>query len=124
MHRFGRVLLQVDVAIDARHPIRGDEVVHAVGTVLLSQLDGVAHDVIDHTNLLPAGGDDIHPFFDAGDAGILTFAGGRRCLVFDPARGVFGAFCDSRLGGHWGHAFGTLGSGVDFDAILQRAMPR
>ena len=37
---------------------------------------------------------------------------------------VFGAFCDSRLGGHWGHAFGTLGSGVDFDAILERAMPR
>ena len=37
---------------------------------------------------------------------------------------VFGAFCESRLGGNWGHAFGTLGSGVDFDAILHRAMPR
>ena len=36
---------------------------------------------------------------------------------------VFGAFCDSRLGGDWGHVFGTLGSGVDFDAILERARP-
>jgi putative acyl-CoA dehydrogenase len=37
---------------------------------------------------------------------------------------VFGAFCDSRLGGDWGHAFGTLGAGVDFDTIITRAMPR
>ena len=34
---------------------------------------------------------------------------------------VFAAFCDSRLRGNWGHAFGTLGSGVDFNAILERA---
>ncbi|HNW01100.1 MAG TPA: isovaleryl-CoA dehydrogenase, partial [Burkholderiaceae bacterium] len=34
---------------------------------------------------------------------------------------VFGAFCDSRLAGNWGYAFGTLGSGMDFDAIIQRA---
>ena len=37
---------------------------------------------------------------------------------------VFGAFCDSRLAGHWGHSFGSLGAGADFDAILARAMPR
>jgi putative acyl-CoA dehydrogenase len=37
---------------------------------------------------------------------------------------VFGAFCDSRLAGNWGHAFGTLGGGTDFDAIITRAMPR
>jgi putative acyl-CoA dehydrogenase len=37
---------------------------------------------------------------------------------------VFSAFCDSRLAGNWGHAFGTLGAGTDFDAILQRAAPR
>jgi putative acyl-CoA dehydrogenase len=36
---------------------------------------------------------------------------------------VFGAFCDSRLGGDWGYSFGTLGSGVDFEAIIRRAMP-
>jgi putative acyl-CoA dehydrogenase len=37
---------------------------------------------------------------------------------------VFAAFCDSRLGGNWGQAFGTLGAGTDFDSILTRAQPR
>jgi putative acyl-CoA dehydrogenase len=37
---------------------------------------------------------------------------------------VFAAFCESRLAGNWGHAFGTLGSKTDFDAIIERAMPR
>ena len=36
---------------------------------------------------------------------------------------VFAAFCESRLGGDWGQAFGTLSGRTDFDAILQRAMP-
>ncbi|WP_395055416.1 isovaleryl-CoA dehydrogenase [Polaromonas sp.] len=37
---------------------------------------------------------------------------------------VFGAFCDSRLAGNWGQVFGTLGAGIDVDALLQRAMPQ
>ncbi|OOG39697.1 isovaleryl-CoA dehydrogenase [Polaromonas sp. A23] len=37
---------------------------------------------------------------------------------------VFSAFCDSRLAGNWGQAFGTLGAGVAFDALITRAMPR
>jgi putative acyl-CoA dehydrogenase len=37
---------------------------------------------------------------------------------------VFDAFCASRLGGDWGHAFGTLPAATDFDTILQRAQPR
>jgi putative acyl-CoA dehydrogenase len=37
---------------------------------------------------------------------------------------VFSAFCESRLGGDWGQAFGTLGAATDFDAIIARAMPR
>ncbi len=37
---------------------------------------------------------------------------------------VFAAFCDSRLAGQWGHSFGSLAAGTDFDAILARAMPR
>lgn len=46
-------------------------------------------------------------------------------LLYQTAPGaVFSAFCDSRLGGNWGYAFGTLGSGVDFDAIIQRALPQ
>ncbi|WP_332825364.1 isovaleryl-CoA dehydrogenase [Ramlibacter sp.] len=36
---------------------------------------------------------------------------------------VFSAFCDSRLGGDWGQAFGTLSARCDFDTILQRALP-
>jgi putative acyl-CoA dehydrogenase len=37
---------------------------------------------------------------------------------------VFRAFCDSRLAGDWGGSFGTLPSGTDFAAILERARPR
>jgi len=37
---------------------------------------------------------------------------------------VFAAFCDSRLGGNWGNAFGTLPASVDFDTIIARARPR
>ena len=37
---------------------------------------------------------------------------------------VFGAFCESRLAGRWGHSFGSLGAGTDFDAIIHRAQPR
>ncbi len=37
---------------------------------------------------------------------------------------VFAAFCDSRLGSDWGHAFGTLGDRTDFDSLIHRAMPR
>jgi putative acyl-CoA dehydrogenase len=33
------------------------------------------------------------------------------------------AFCASRLGGDWGHAFGTLPSGTDLRAIVARASP-
>lgn len=46
-------------------------------------------------------------------------------LLFQAAPApVFAAFCDSRIAGNWGQAFGTLGGGTDFDSILQRAMPR
>jgi putative acyl-CoA dehydrogenase len=37
---------------------------------------------------------------------------------------VVDAFCASRLGGDWGHAFGTLSTRADFDAIIARAMPQ
>ncbi|MDP3252723.1 MAG: isovaleryl-CoA dehydrogenase [Hydrogenophaga sp.] len=37
---------------------------------------------------------------------------------------VFGAFCESRLDGQWGHSFGSLGTGTGFDTIIARAMPR
>jgi putative acyl-CoA dehydrogenase len=37
---------------------------------------------------------------------------------------VFGAFCESRLAGRWGHSFGSLAAGTDFDTIIARAQPR
>ena len=45
-------------------------------------------------------------------------------LVQTAPAAVHDAFCASRLGGDWGHAFGTLGASVDFDAIIRRAQPR
>jgi putative acyl-CoA dehydrogenase len=36
---------------------------------------------------------------------------------------VADAFCASRLGGDWGHAFGTLPRGVDTTALVERALP-
>ncbi|GGS50678.1 acyl-CoA dehydrogenase family protein [Streptomyces griseoviridis] len=37
---------------------------------------------------------------------------------------VADAFCASRLGGDWGHSFGTLPGGVATGAVLDRALPR
>ncbi|GAA4339278.1 acyl-CoA dehydrogenase family protein [Variovorax defluvii] len=45
-------------------------------------------------------------------------------LVQTAPPAVSDAFCASRLGGDWGHAFGTLGAGADFDAIIARARPQ
>ncbi len=39
----------------------------------------------------------------------------------DPA--VADAFCASRLGGDWGHSFGTLPSGTKFTAVVERHRP-
>jgi putative acyl-CoA dehydrogenase len=46
-------------------------------------------------------------------------------LLYQSAPGaVFSAFCDSRLGGDWGYAFGTLPARTDFDHLLERAFPQ
>ena len=45
-------------------------------------------------------------------------------LVQTAPPSVVGGFCASRLGGDWGHAFGTLSAGVDLDAIISRARPQ
>ena len=44
-------------------------------------------------------------------------------LVRHAPAAVADAFCASRLGDCWTGAYGTLPSGVDFDAILERAVP-
>jgi putative acyl-CoA dehydrogenase len=45
-------------------------------------------------------------------------------LVRHAPPAVADAFCASRLGGDWGHAFGTLPPGVDTAAIVERATPK
>ena len=45
-------------------------------------------------------------------------------LVQTAPPAVAHAFCAARLAGDWGHAFGTLAAGTDFDSIIQRAQPR
>jgi putative acyl-CoA dehydrogenase len=44
-------------------------------------------------------------------------------LVRHAPHPVADAFCASRLGGDWGHAFGTLPSGSGLGTILERALP-
>ncbi|MFB7775438.1 DNA alkylation response protein [Streptomyces bauhiniae] len=44
-------------------------------------------------------------------------------LVRHAPAAVADAFCATRLGGDWGHSFGTLPSGTDLSAIVDRALP-
>ncbi|MCD7440692.1 DNA alkylation response protein [Streptomyces lincolnensis] len=44
-------------------------------------------------------------------------------LVRHAPPAVADAFCATRLGGDWGHSFGTLPDAADLDAILLRALP-
>ncbi|MFI9726866.1 DNA alkylation response protein [Streptomyces sp. NPDC102359] len=44
-------------------------------------------------------------------------------LVRHAPPAVADAFCATRLGGDWGHAFGTLPAGSGLDAIVERALP-
>ncbi|MFH8341977.1 acyl-CoA dehydrogenase family protein [Streptomyces sp. AM6-12] len=44
-------------------------------------------------------------------------------LVRHAPHPVADAFCATRLAGDWGHSFGTLPSGTDLTAILDRALP-
>ena len=36
---------------------------------------------------------------------------------------IASAFCNSRLGGNWTGAFGTLSSNTNFEKIINRALP-
>ncbi len=44
-------------------------------------------------------------------------------LVRHAPPAVADAFCATRLGGEWGHTYGTLPGSADLDAILRRAPP-
>lgn len=44
-------------------------------------------------------------------------------LVRHAPPAVADAFCATRLGGDWGHAFGTFPDGADVDAVRERSLP-
>jgi putative acyl-CoA dehydrogenase len=52
----------------------------------------------------------------------LVFQGSLLVRYGHPA--VADAFCASRLGGDWGHAFGTLPAGLELSPIIERATPK
>ena len=56
-----------------------------------------------------------------GEAMALVLQGA--LLVRHAPAAIADAFCASRLGGDWGFAFGTLPSGTDLDAIIDRVRP-
>ncbi|MCS0600926.1 acyl-CoA dehydrogenase family protein [Streptomyces sp. LP11] len=53
----------------------------------------------------------------------MALALGGSLLVRHAPAPVADAFCATRLGGDWGHAFGTLPAGTGLDTILERALP-
>jgi putative acyl-CoA dehydrogenase len=53
----------------------------------------------------------------------LALVFGAALLVRHAPPAVADAFCASRLGGDYGHAYGTLPPGTDFEAIVARAAP-
>ena len=63
----------MDVAIHSFDPSDRNEVVLTVRTVFLRQFDRAASNVIDHTDLLATGRDNVHMLLDAGDTGVRTF---------------------------------------------------
>jgi putative acyl-CoA dehydrogenase len=111
------------MAIDLLRALRKADVVSALAKELAPAKG--AHRTLDHlAATLPSRIDDateIEARRLAQDVALAVQAS----LLFQTApEAVFAAFCQSRLGGDWGQAFGTLGAQTDFDTIIQRAMPR
>jgi putative acyl-CoA dehydrogenase len=82
------------------------------------------HSALDHlASTLPMRIDDIGSEIEARRlAQDVALAVQASLLAQHAPSAVFGAFCDSRLAGRWGLSFGSLGAGIDFDAIIDRAL--
>ncbi len=111
------------MAIDLLRALRKADVVSALAKELAPAKG--AHRALDHlAAILPTridGATEIEARRLAQDVALAVQAS----LLYQTApEAVFSAFCQSRLGGDWGQTFGTLGAQTDFDAIIQRALPR
>ncbi len=111
------------MAIDLLRALRKADVVSALAKELAPAKG--AHRAFDHlAATLPARIDDSTEVEARRLAQDVALAVQTSLLYQTAPVAVFDAFCQSRLGGDWGQAFGTLGAQLDFDAIIQRAMPR
>ena len=111
------------MAIDLLRALRKADVVSALAKELAPAKG--AHRALDHlAATLPSRIDDATEVEARRLAQDVALAVQASLLYQTAPVEVFDAFCQSRLGGDWGQAFGTLGAQLDFDAIIQRAMPR
>ena len=111
------------MAIDLLRALRKADVVSALAKELAPAKG--AHRALDHlAAILPSRIDDATETEARRLAQDVALAVQASLLYQTAPEAVFTAFCQSRLGGDWGQAFGTLGAQTDFDAIIQRAMPR
>ncbi len=111
------------MAIDLLRALRKADVVSALAKELAPSKG--AHRALDHlAATLPSRIDDATEVEARRLAQDVALAVQASLLYQTAPEAVFTAFCQSRLGGDWGQAFGTLGAQTDFDAIIQRAMPR
>jgi putative acyl-CoA dehydrogenase len=111
------------MAIDLLRALRMSDVVSALGKELAPAKG--AHRALDHlAATLPSRIDDATEIEARRLAQDVALAVQASLLYQTAPQPVFTAFCQSRLGGDWGQAFGTLGAQADFDAIIQRALPR
>ena len=111
------------MAIDLLRALRKADVVSALANELAPAKG--AHRALDHlAATLPSRIDDATEIEARRLAQDVALAVQASLLYQTAPEAVFAAFCQSRLGGDWGQAFGTLGAQTDFDAIIQRALPR
>ena len=111
------------MAIDLLRALRKADVVTALAKELAPAKG--AHRALDHLAVtLPSRIDDATEEEARRLAQDVALAVQASLLYQTAPEPVFTAFCQSRVGGDWGQAFGTLGAQTDFDTIIQRALPR
>jgi putative acyl-CoA dehydrogenase len=111
------------MAIDLMRALRKADVVSALAKELAPAKG--AHRALDHiAATLPSRIDDVTEIGARRLAQDVALAVQASLLYQTAPEPVFTAFCQSRLGGDWGQAFGTLGAQTDFDAIIKRSLPR
>jgi len=112
------------MVIDLLRALRkGSAMVDALA-VELAPARGARSDFDGHADTVLALTDDLHDESQARRlAQDMALAVQAALLQQHAPACVFDAFCDSRLQGRWGRAYGTLLPGTAFDEIIGRAMP-